>query len=382
MYKKYYNKGRTPVLFGVSDWVLLSTANIKIKRPLKKLSNKWLKLFQILKMVGLTGLAFRLKLPVNYQIYNVFPANLLRAFKKRPGEKPKNKKPKIERKKKDRFEVKALLKYKKLLQKRKYLVKWISYDESKNLIRKIPDFSGRKISCFINKNIFRKARKGHAWRNTLKQLPYFKRSGKCMSAVFKPIKGRKKSILKLFIKALKLNCASNFALNALLDNGLTFVTRKLFGRYGIKRFGFLNGLAGAKLGFNKLFEKFRYCFGQSLVNVLICLTTKTTVTKYRTLRIIVFKKGQINRVLIIALLKIDNFLQRERVANTYVKRGKGNVRFKGRSIGIKSVAAALVARFTLFFGGGLFAAAVKTRRGVTGKTFAGVLKGCKRKRAR
>ncbi|EJT68399.1 hypothetical protein GGTG_14018, partial [Gaeumannomyces tritici R3-111a-1] len=53
--------------------------------------------------------------------------------------------------------------------------------------------------------------------------------------------------------------------------------------------------------------------------ILICLTTKTTAIKYRTLRIIVFKKGQINRVLIIALLEIDNFLQRERVTNTYVK---------------------------------------------------------------
>ncbi|EJT68366.1 hypothetical protein GGTG_14056, partial [Gaeumannomyces tritici R3-111a-1] len=132
MYKKYYNKSKTPVPFGVSDWVLLSTANIKIKRPLKKLSNKWLKPFQVLKIIGLTGLAFRLKLPVNYRIYNVFPANLLRAFKKRPGEKPKNKKPKIEKKKGISFEVKALLKYKGLLRKRKYLVKWINYNKSEN----------------------------------------------------------------------------------------------------------------------------------------------------------------------------------------------------------------------------------------------------------
>ncbi|EJT68630.1 hypothetical protein GGTG_13796, partial [Gaeumannomyces tritici R3-111a-1] len=116
--------------------------------------------------------------------------------------------------------------------------------------------------------------------------------------------------------------------------------------------------------------------------VLICLTTKITVTKYRTLRIIVFKKGQTNKVLIIALLEIDNLLQRERVANTYIKRRKGNVRFKSKFIKIKSVTAAFIARFTLFFGKNLFAAAVKARRGVTGKTFAGILKGYKRKRAR
>ncbi|EJT73532.1 hypothetical protein GGTG_07388 [Gaeumannomyces tritici R3-111a-1] len=132
----------------------------------------------------------------------------------------------------------------------------------------------------------------------------------------------------------------NFALDALLDNGLTFVARKLFGRYGIKGFSFLDGLTGAKLGFNKLFEKFRYRFGQSFVNVLICLTTKTTATKYRTLRIIIFKKRQINKVLIIVLLKIDNFPRRERVADIYIKQKKGNVRFKSKSIKIKSVAAA------------------------------------------
>ncbi|EJT72142.1 hypothetical protein GGTG_09009 [Gaeumannomyces tritici R3-111a-1] len=183
----------------------------------------------------------------------------------------------------------------------------------------------------------------------------------------------------------------NFALDALLDNGLTFVTRKLFGRYGIKGFGFLNSLTGAKLSFNKLFEKLRYCFGQLFVNayrytgvngiILICLITKITVTKYRTLRIIVFKKGQINKVLIIALLKIDNLPQRERVADIYIKRKKGNVRFGGKSIKIKNVATAFVTRFTLFFGEGFFTAAVKARRGVTGKTLAGILKSCKRKRA-
>ncbi|EJT81123.1 hypothetical protein GGTG_01108, partial [Gaeumannomyces tritici R3-111a-1] len=175
--------------------------------------------------------------------------------------------------------------------------------------------------------------------------------------------------------------ASNFALDALLNNGLTFVARKLFGRYGIKGFGFLDSFTGAKLGFSKLFEKFRYRFGQLLINVLICLTTKIAAIKYRTFRIIIFKKGQINKVLIIALLKIDNFLRRKRVADTHVKQGKSNVYFGGRFIKIKSVAVAFVARFTLFFGESLFAAAVKARRGVTGKTFAGILKGCKRKRA-
>ncbi|EJT78930.1 hypothetical protein GGTG_04022 [Gaeumannomyces tritici R3-111a-1] len=119
------------------------------------------------------------------------------------------------------------------------------------------------------------------------------------------------------------------------------LARKLFGRYGIKGFGFLNSFASAKLNFNKLFEKFWYRFRQLLVNgpytiigvyrytgvngiVLICLTTKIAAIKYRTFRIIIFKKGQINKIPIIALLEIDNFLRRKRVADIYIKRKKGN----------------------------------------------------------
>ncbi|EJT81827.1 hypothetical protein GGTG_01801 [Gaeumannomyces tritici R3-111a-1] len=203
-----------------------------------------------------------------------------------------------------------------------------------------------------------------------------------------------KKITIPFSKRLKnaFISVNNFALNALLNNGLTFVTRKLFGQYSIKGFGFLNNFANAKLNFNKLFKKFRYRFKQPFINayrytgvngiVLICLIIKITAIKYRTFRIIIFKKRQINKIPIIALLEIDNLLQRERVINTHIKRKGSNIRFGGKFIKIKSIAAALVTHFTLFFGGNLFAAAVKARRGVTGKTFAGILKGYKRKRAR
>ncbi|EJT75220.1 hypothetical protein GGTG_05157 [Gaeumannomyces tritici R3-111a-1] len=155
-------------------------------------------------------------------------------------------------------------------------------------------------------------------------------------------------LLKNVLNNFQYRSANNFALNAFLNNGLTFVTRKLFGQYGIKRFNFLNNFAGAKLVLSHLpkpfgnfnanfitnhvfainaFKKFRTiieAYWYTGVNgiILICLTIKTTVIKYRTLRIIIFKKGQINKVLIIALLEIDNFLQRKRVANTHIKRKK------------------------------------------------------------
>ncbi|EJT77225.1 hypothetical protein GGTG_07137 [Gaeumannomyces tritici R3-111a-1] len=145
------------------------------------------------------------------------------------------------------------------------------------------------------------------------------------------LNGNSVKLLENVLNNFQYRNVGNFALDALLDNGLTFITRKLFGRYGMEGFGFLDSFASAKLGFNKLFEKFRYCFGQPLMDA---------VTKYR------------------------------------------NVRFGGKFIKIESVAAAFIARFTLFFGESFFTAAVKTRRGVTGKTFAKALKSCKRKKAR
>ncbi|EJT70523.1 hypothetical protein GGTG_11546 [Gaeumannomyces tritici R3-111a-1] len=79
-----------------------------------------------------------------------------------------------------------------------------------------------------------------------------------------------------------------------------------------------------------IIEAYRYTGVNGII--LICLITKIAATKYRTFRIIILKKRQINKVLIIILLEIDNFLQRERVANTHIKRKGSNVRFKSSFI--------------------------------------------------
>ncbi|EJT79113.1 hypothetical protein GGTG_04202, partial [Gaeumannomyces tritici R3-111a-1] len=132
--------------------------------------------------------------------------------------------------------------------------------------------------------------------------------------------------------------------------------------------------------FRNVIKAYRYTGVNGII--LICLITKIAAIKYRTFRIIIFKKKQINKVIFIILLEIKNFLQRERVANTYIKRKKSGIRFKGKFIKVESAAAALVARFTLFFGGGFFAATVKARRRVIGSTLVKGLKGYKRKRVR
>ncbi|EJT81709.1 hypothetical protein GGTG_01685 [Gaeumannomyces tritici R3-111a-1] len=161
----------------------------------------------------------------------------------------------------------------------------------------------------------------------------------------------KKNILKLFIKALKFNCVIIVA--AKIISAKSGISRRQYGRrtftgsraiflilqllsHFLKPFKKFNASFIANYVFainifkkpRTIIEAYRYTGVNGII--LIYLITKIIATKYRTLRIIVFKKRQINKVLIIALLKIDNFPQRERVTNIYIKRKKGNlpVKFK------------------------------------------------------
>ena len=55
--------------------VFLSSQNISMERPSRKLDDKILGLFRVLDKVGLS---YRLELPASIQIYNVFHPSLLR----------------------------------------------------------------------------------------------------------------------------------------------------------------------------------------------------------------------------------------------------------------------------------------------------------------
>ena len=69
------NKHRKDVEFHARDHVWLSTANIKTKRPCKKLDFKWIGPYKIIKVKR--G-ACKLKLPSTMRIHNVFHMSLLR----------------------------------------------------------------------------------------------------------------------------------------------------------------------------------------------------------------------------------------------------------------------------------------------------------------
>lgn len=80
---KYFNKNRSqPSTFQVGDKVLLSSKNLRVIRPSKALSDKFIGPFEITDCVG--DRAYRLKLPKDYQIHPVFYVELLRPYKESP----------------------------------------------------------------------------------------------------------------------------------------------------------------------------------------------------------------------------------------------------------------------------------------------------------
>jgi hypothetical protein len=72
---KSANKKRKEVVYNPGDLVFLSSRNIKTTRPSKKLDDKMLGPFKVLKVVGTS---YRLQLPVTMRIYDIFYPSPLR----------------------------------------------------------------------------------------------------------------------------------------------------------------------------------------------------------------------------------------------------------------------------------------------------------------
>lgn len=79
-WRKWYDPQRVPLSFAEGDMVLLSTKNLGLKSPApKKLLPRYVGPFPIVKRVG--RVAYKLQLPANWFIHNVFHVSLLRAYK-------------------------------------------------------------------------------------------------------------------------------------------------------------------------------------------------------------------------------------------------------------------------------------------------------------
>ena len=129
--KKYYDKKHKPQQFKVGDLVLLSTKNLKQRRPKRKLSHRYIGPFRVQDLVGKQ--AYRLHLPTNYRIHNVFHVSYLEPYSRRRNDVSTPKMPPPELiDDEEVYEVEAILQTQRHKGRRYYLVKWTGWDDDYN----------------------------------------------------------------------------------------------------------------------------------------------------------------------------------------------------------------------------------------------------------
>ena len=106
--------------------MLLSSKNIRLSRPSKKLDNRFLGPFRIIEAIGKQ--VYRLDLPKAYsRIHPVFHVSLLELYRWRPGEKllsPPAAELLLDG---EEYEVEDILDVRQYRGKTQYLVKWLGY---------------------------------------------------------------------------------------------------------------------------------------------------------------------------------------------------------------------------------------------------------------
>ena len=84
---KYYNKGWKPRSYTPGDHILLLSKNIRLRRVSRKLADRYLGPFKVLKAIGRN--AYTLALPKKYgRLYNTFYISLLEPYSMREGCEP------------------------------------------------------------------------------------------------------------------------------------------------------------------------------------------------------------------------------------------------------------------------------------------------------
>ena len=75
-YERFANKHRSPApAYRIGDRVWLDTRNLKTKRPMKKLDNKWIGPYTVAQVIN--PIAYKLELPTGWLNHDVFHTSLL-----------------------------------------------------------------------------------------------------------------------------------------------------------------------------------------------------------------------------------------------------------------------------------------------------------------
>ena len=122
------NRSRREVDWDVGDMVMVSTANWKMDRPSRKLSDKW---YGPVKVLDKIGESWKLELPSNWKIYPVFHSHSLRRFVADPLPGQVQEPPAAIQllPEQDEWEIEEVLGAKLLNRKLHYQIKWKGADE-------------------------------------------------------------------------------------------------------------------------------------------------------------------------------------------------------------------------------------------------------------
>jgi hypothetical protein len=122
--KKYYDKRRKVQSFKEGQEVLLSAKNIRVRKPCKKLTDRFLGPFKVVKRIGEN--AYQLELPERYgKLHSTFHVSLLEPYIRREGEEP----PGPVDIEEDKFLVERILDERSKHGNPEFLIKWLGYPE-------------------------------------------------------------------------------------------------------------------------------------------------------------------------------------------------------------------------------------------------------------
>jgi hypothetical protein len=126
--KKYYDAHRKEISFAIGDEVLINAKNLRVRKPCKKLTDRYVGPFRVSKSVGPN--AYELELPETYgRLHRTFPVSLLEPYSRREGEEPPGP---VDLDEEDRFQVESIRKERGSKENPQFLVKWQGYPEHDN----------------------------------------------------------------------------------------------------------------------------------------------------------------------------------------------------------------------------------------------------------